>query len=133
MGFGCSATDMLRGPLQTILLWSSVCYTNLNQKVTTAAAVTIFPAVSLDDPTWGGATTELVSLARFLGVSDVIMTIGWQGVNTVSMLVCEYKNTYAACTFYTCTFMNMYRFLPLCLFRQLYMYMPLVPLYWTFK
>lgn len=77
MGFCCSANDLLRGPLQAVLLWSSVCYTNPNQKVATAAAVTIFLAVALGDPTWGGATTELVSLERFLGGSDVTMTIGW--------------------------------------------------------
>lgn len=66
MGFGCSATDMLCGPLQTVLLWSSVCYTNLNQKVTTAAAVTIFPAVSLDGPTWGVLPQNLSVLRDFL-------------------------------------------------------------------
>jgi len=52
-----------------------VCHTNLDQKVITAAPATVLLGIALDAPSWGGATTKQVSLVRFLGVLDVIMTV----------------------------------------------------------
>lgn len=67
-----SAADLLHGPL--LLLWSSVCHTNVDEKATITAAAMLLLGVFLDFPTCDCEITKQESLARFLSVFDAIMT-----------------------------------------------------------